>query len=88
MCKFIVITISSSRSTIIQKPLEVSFWERKIKLGVGNSIIVSVSKDGHFQKHCTVEVGVVLPLLHMAIIIQGLRSHMYRSKSACGCVSA
>ena len=49
---------------IIQKPLEASFEWEDYKLGVGNSIMVSLSKDDHFQKHCTVIVGVVLPLLH------------------------
>ena len=41
------------------KNLEVSLSE-KTKLGVGSSIMVSVSKDGHFQKHSTVEMGVAL----------------------------
>ena len=41
------------------KNLEVSLSE-KAKLGVDSSIMVSVSKDDHFQKHCTVEMGVAL----------------------------
>ena len=39
------------------KLLEVSLSE-KTKLGVDSSTMVSVSMDGHFQKYCTVEMGV------------------------------
>ena len=34
------------------------FLAQKTKLVVDSSIMVSVSKDGYFQKHCTVEMGV------------------------------
>ena len=30
----------------------------KTKLGVESTTMVSVSKDGHFKKHCTVQMGV------------------------------
>ena len=56
---FIVITVSSSRSIQSSETIGGQFLGEKTKLEVGSSIMVSVSKDGHFKKHCTVEVGVV-----------------------------
>ena len=41
-----------------------SVLSEKTKLGSGSTTMVSVSKDGHFQKHSTVEMGVALTLLH------------------------
>ena len=34
--------------------------EEKINPGLGSSIMVSVSKNGHFQKHSTTEMGVAI----------------------------
>ena len=41
----------------------------KTELGVDSSIMVSVLRDGHFQKHCTIEVGVAYVLLYIATLL-------------------
>ena len=47
-------------------------------LVVGISIMVSVSRDGHFHKHCTAEVGVVCKEVLSCVTIAGGRSRRGR----------
>ena len=49
--------VSSTRLFHYPRTWKPAFGQ-KTKLGVDSSIMVSVSKDGHFQKHCIMEMGV------------------------------
>ena len=53
---YLVITVASFSTNSVS--LSINRWKpvlsEKTKLGVGSSIMVSGSKDDHFQKHCTV----------------------------------
>ena len=61
--------LSSTRAVSSSKA---GLSEEKINPGLGSSIMVSVSKNGHLQKQCTTEMGVCfIQLWHNYALLAG-----------------